>query len=307
MIPIELPKFTDIGREFAICFEACVETLCEYLHRDYQMMFLDQFKIHYHEGITDFNKDMAECYRSSDRYLEFLKEYHGIKLNYIDKGDFIEIITNELKKGKPVILHLNVFYCPWDVLYQKVHNCHMGIVTGMDQQYIYVCDPYDRVVHEKLLIEDAKEHSQFIYTYELTDTNLTKDVALELFKKEIKQEYHTSMSAFQKSYEFIMSHLTQFTGAEDEIFDLLFEFTKGMIIKYANFTYLMNYILEPTSDIYQQLNEQVNQNAKVLYRIKNLSMKLKISLNPVIVESINQFFLSFLENESRIYQLLIEL
>ena len=203
-------------------------------------------------------------------------------------------------------MHLDVFYCPWDVLYQKIHNCHMGIVTGIDEEYVYVCDPYDRVVHEKLLIEDARKHSQFIYSYELEERSIARQEAKSIFRNEIVSEYRNTMIALKKSRECIVERLHMFANEEDVVFDLLFEFTRGRIIQYANFTYLFQYLASEEGQ-YEAMQESLNQIAKTLYRIKNLAVKLKISLNPVIVNSIHQFFESYLNQEDIFYHQLMEL
>lgn len=305
MIPIKLPEFTDIGREFAICFEACVETLCQYLNRDYEMMFLDQLQIYYQDGVTDLNQEMAQSFRTSDYYLEYLEKYHGIQLHYYDQGDYVKIAQDELAKGKPTILHLDVFYCPWDPLFQKIHNCHMGIITGVDEEYIYVCDPYDRVLHEKLLINHVRKHSQFIYTYDLSDVTFTKEQAKKLFQEEIRKEYPITMQALKKSYECIIPRLERVTDENDMVFELLFEFTKGRIIQYANFTYLLKYLLDPVSEQYGKVSGKLNENVKELYRIKNLSMKLKIAQSQRIISSIREYFQTFLVHEEQMYHLLM--
>ena len=305
MIAITLPEFTDIGREFAICFEACVATLCRYINRHYEMMFLNQLQIYYQEGVTDFNQEMAQCFRSSDHYLEYLEKYHGIQLHYYDQGDYIKIAQEELAKGKPTILHLDVFYCPWDPLFHKIHNCHMGIITGVDEKYIYVCDPYDRVLHEKLLISDVHKHSQFIYTYDLRNVTLTKEQAKKVFQEEICKEYPIAIQALKKSYECIISQLENIMDENEKVFELLFEFTKGRIIQYANFSYLLKYLLNPLCEQYEEVLDKLNENVKELYRIKNLSMKLKIVQSQKIILSIKEYFQTDLVHEEQMYQLLM--
>lgn len=305
MIQLKIPELTKIGNEFAICFEDCVETLCDYLRVDYQMMFLDQFKTYYIKNVTDFSTDVAQCFRWSDQYLEYLSQYHGINLKYMENCGITDIVASELKKGKPAIMHLDVFYCPWDKLYQKIHNCHMGITTGIDDEYVFVCDPYDKVENGRLRRCDVDRHSQFIYTYSLEQSGYAKQDHLDIFRQHLSAAYETTLESYRQMYEFTMNRLRHIDGQSDAILDILFEFTRCILIKYANFSYLIRYLYAEKHQAYAVLEEKLNENVKTVYRLKNLSMKMKVISDQSIVTSIQQYFLSFIKNEAEFYELLL--
>lgn len=103
-----------------------------------------------------------------------LYEYHGVKTKlYAAKNILknISIIEQELAGGKPVILEIDSFFCPWNIYYQHVHGIHFCLVTGLDEtrQFLNCADGGLYLKNNLVLpMEQFIKGMGYCITYELT-------------------------------------------------------------------------------------------------------------------------------------------
>ncbi len=137
---ISVPKPID---HIPSCFDDIILTICTAYKLEYYPMFaasysfLNDYKVdHYYKRIYVRNRNSELLYQCSGlRY-----KFYSMKNNLLDFSTIME----ELYNKRPIIVHFDSFYCPWDKLKGKLHNEHMVLITGIDsvQKMVFVCDPW---------------------------------------------------------------------------------------------------------------------------------------------------------------------
>ena len=125
------------------CFHDIICTVCEAYKLDCFPMFASSFSF-----VLNNNKETY--YRqvdTRDDLIELLYRCCGLSYKVKEKvetGKLYNTIIYELKENRPVAIHFDSFYCPWDTLNGKTHNDHMVLVTGIDEKEgkLFVCDPW---------------------------------------------------------------------------------------------------------------------------------------------------------------------
>ena len=127
-----------MDRNFGMnCFESGISSYANWKKYDYEMMFLNSWKLIYEKdsdsmllsekiNIWDFNA------RAN------LKKYHGIELKRYEQDDFdgiVDKIQAEIENQRPVIAYINMKYCHW-VLHEGhgFDSEHYGIISGFDKE-----------------------------------------------------------------------------------------------------------------------------------------------------------------------------
>lgn len=108
-------------------------------------------------------------YESSDKF-ELLNTIYNIEvecLSFGNKNDVYniskylddikysnkktkELIRNSLEnKDISICIEFDTYYAKWDNLYKKIHGTHMAIIESIDDNYIYIYDPWYKV-NEKI-------------------------------------------------------------------------------------------------------------------------------------------------------------
>jgi len=125
------------------CFDDIISTVCTAYKLDYFPMFASSYSF----LLSD--KDEAHYMQidTKDDLSELLYGCSGLSYVYKYKTDTEElysVILDELKEKRPVAIHFDAFYCPWDKLNGKIHNDHMVLVVGVDEESrkLFVCDPW---------------------------------------------------------------------------------------------------------------------------------------------------------------------
>lgn len=145
MIDMAMKKVKRIEKETSLfCLDDCIATLAGYYQCDYEMMYIGGYQVSRQQGIQDF----AEWY---DIWLrgrfDNLQKYHGIMIQKYDfywKHRVIRKIREELDGGRPVLLLLNPFWCPWDDGFQKYDAVpgHCFLIKGEYDGGFLCVDPY---------------------------------------------------------------------------------------------------------------------------------------------------------------------
>lgn len=71
-----------------------------------------------------------------------LQEFFGIRviwhLNYAKNA--IKVIKDELERGRPVIIGIDIFECEWHKVFQKYHSVHYCLVIGVTNEELVCID-----------------------------------------------------------------------------------------------------------------------------------------------------------------------
>lgn len=218
--------------DYSYCFEDCVATIAQKENVDYQMMYLGyaQFKFDLNDAVANRKviKDVYKYNVTSD-YFKYLEEYHGLRLvsySNIEKEEYLQLLREELEKGRVSIVRLDSFYIEWDKNFQVKHTNHVGLCIGIDDERIYLCDPYFDITYKEMELSDFQQANRgFIITYDkLTECILKKD-NVELKKKILKNVLSSDvlkhrihyLQDFSKAYGEIFSYETEYAHKSEVI------------------------------------------------------------------------------------------
>lgn len=157
------------------CYEDSVATVASWWGRDHQMMFADAWNFYFSHIDSEFSIRLGDKIeiKESDQ-LKYLEQYHGIKSIFysnITAEDAIDIVKMELSANRPILLLIDVFFCPWDLNYQKSHDTHCILITGLDDynSKFYCTDGIYTKQNVHLYIELFMQGYRGCFTFELID------------------------------------------------------------------------------------------------------------------------------------------
>lgn len=117
-----------IINEYLSCHQGLLATYASYQKREYDMIFAESWGFKYRKEDQPFGMSLDPDYQNRRELL--LEKFHGIKVIdelYNDKNDLINLIQSKLPQS-PVILHCDVFDCPWNISYQRNHIDHLSSI-----------------------------------------------------------------------------------------------------------------------------------------------------------------------------------
>jgi hypothetical protein len=143
--PVQIERFMEVPPS---CFDDIIASVCNYFGIDYQLRFMMSWTFKYvsksEKANLTFEERLQYPYSCEN---ELLAQYSGLTIEHfkLNNNDiFIENLTNQLKKGNPVYVHFNAYYCPWDPMFGKLHNNHVCLAIGLnDMDSILICDPWN--------------------------------------------------------------------------------------------------------------------------------------------------------------------
>jgi hypothetical protein len=127
-----IPNFQLIVDNCFDCADIVAASLLVWRGYRYEIMFINSW---------GFSFQPAPSGRVSDGLSEWsggivqpLELYLGIKsvIRKMEPQTAWEFITEELRKGRPVVLNADLYWCPWHEHYQKNHRTHSLIILGSD-------------------------------------------------------------------------------------------------------------------------------------------------------------------------------
>lgn len=164
-----------------LCLEDCIATLAGYYCCDYQLSYIGGYKIEI--GAEDHNFATKYSIQLQERF-ENLKKYHGIsilKQSFFLRRTAIKRIRQELQEGRPVLVCVNPYWCPWDDGYQKYDATpgHMFFITDIDKKDFVCCDPYFIKKNIRLSFSLFSRGIQEIYFTEYEPKEKEKDLEIQ--------------------------------------------------------------------------------------------------------------------------------
>ncbi|KAF6582674.1 C39 family peptidase [Paenibacillus sp. EKM211P] len=184
---------------FQSCIDDIIATISCYFNRDYHLMYSNMWQFNYTK-----NADISFAQRFSgdlNGELDLLEKYHGIRIEYhesIKLNELLEISEDEISNGYPVITMFDSYYNSWDPFYNKLHNKHACLITGINKKNktVYITDPYFEKVNEEVPFQILERASEYYGLIKLLDNNPTIDLEKLLISKSEDFIRDNGMKAF---------------------------------------------------------------------------------------------------------------
>ncbi len=168
-------EFEFIRKEQYNCIENVLATLMKTLDREYELMFAKAW------GFTMIPSEISEDdligYRIGGgeyKVWECLETYYNVNSQLCDSENHLEqiqILDEELSKGRQVVLEIDGFYTPWKDVANKYHLGHYCLVVNKDKkENSYGCiDPYENSLINPLPKENLEKGHARCITLKMND------------------------------------------------------------------------------------------------------------------------------------------
>lgn len=186
------------------CRQTVIVEVAKYHGMNYEMIALGNWRFNYCNN-TDIaiGEKLAQIYPMN--YIENVERFHGLHLQRERIGNINvkDTILQNLKLGRPIIVHGDTFYCPWYVGYKRIHYSHFFIVIGY-KNGVYQCfDPtmldHFAEIQEHILLENIDE---LIIIEPISKPTYKTIEYLEELKKDIQhnigETFFVNMCTFSK-------------------------------------------------------------------------------------------------------------
>lgn len=256
--------------DFLTCNEDSIVAVAEWANYHYELMFSGNWSF-------VFKKNLKQSLGASlgvknNNVRKKLAKYHGIKVKpvKISPSKIIKIIEHELKQGKPIIVSMDSFLCPWDWNFQKKHISHEFLITGMDNnEILHCCDGFymtcETITKEEFIQGFTGECIIFKFKgYEKIYVNWGK--ILENTVNKLKDNY-SFLHAF-KSMRSFADNLENLTDIQNEILGYKNNLFEAPLIK--NLEHI-TYSRRKVAKFLQYLGEETGQT--VFYELSNAITK----------------------------------
>ena len=125
------------------CFDDIISTIASYWNINCLPMFAGSYSFLLRESSGKY----YERVYTEDPGRDILTKYCGITYKFVEKcrnSTLEEVVISELSENRPIVVHFDAYYCPWDQFKGKIHNNHMVTVSGIDtdNSKIHICDSW---------------------------------------------------------------------------------------------------------------------------------------------------------------------
>jgi len=140
---------------YSNCIQDIFVTYLKWKKENYKNLFDDTWTFCFHEGsdwldIDIYRDNFSQLYNSLYRQfgiaLEFVYDFKDYKI-------LLERMYQEFMNGNILGACVDVFYCPWTMEYQKKHNIHFILISGIQKDSVICCDPYSNLNVQYLPID----------------------------------------------------------------------------------------------------------------------------------------------------------
>lgn len=136
------------GEDGLFCCDDCIATISKFMNCNYELMYTEGYTLKKELTSLNSKKRLTSKYSIylNNRYKN-LSKYHGLFIKDFQKNKnpkWFKIIKKELKYGRPLMLTLDPFWCPWDPWFKKYSNDigHSFIIKGISKKNLVCLDPY---------------------------------------------------------------------------------------------------------------------------------------------------------------------
>ncbi len=134
--------------DFLTCLEDIVVSVAQWAGYRYELALSEVWSFNFNPPNSEEYYSLGESLEVFEKDLEAdLAKYHGIKVILKEANsfaEFIEVLRLELENGRPVLVSMDSFLCPWDWNFQKRHISHTFLISGLDDStsLLYCCDGF---------------------------------------------------------------------------------------------------------------------------------------------------------------------
>ena len=118
------------------CADNSLISITAWLKLNYQSAFIKSWNFSFKTGEAYKNDLLSERITLNQiDYSMLIDKYCAIQLTYnkiTDPNETLKIITNEFNDGRPVIISIESFWCPWKGEYQKAYADHFCLALGIN-------------------------------------------------------------------------------------------------------------------------------------------------------------------------------
>lgn len=118
------------------CVENSFISITAWLKLNYQLAFMQSWDFGFKTGEAHKNDLFSSRITLNPiDYRMLIDKYCAIQFTYntiTDPNETLKIITNEFNNGRPVIIFIESFWCPWKDEYQKAHTDHFCLALGIN-------------------------------------------------------------------------------------------------------------------------------------------------------------------------------
>jgi amino acid adenylation domain-containing protein len=260
LIDITPQKIGELAAGF-LCGEECVISYASSIGRDYQLMFnhsgwfdYDPFKgpfgsylgklservrVGLGQGLLDYSRPLADG--------------HGIILTtkFHTSAKALQVIKNQLRNQKPVIVILDSYWIPWDPKFKREHSKgHNLLIVGMDTElnHFIGVDPYFMLKncilpfkyflkgYKRILLMDVTPEKEPDYL------QILKDAALNMLHDPKGKNHFNSMREFSKDLERLLDIKKEIRGCQEFSDSLLYATFASIAARRNLFPVSLSYI-----------------------------------------------------------------
>ncbi len=141
VLNIEHPQLPPMMKYRRLCLESDLAELAKYYGQSYALPLCEYAEFSYDRARSD---EFSERFIVTKNILDMFGMY-GVafeKKRVTNKAKYRKYLTDKIKSGAPVIVHLDCYYAPWDPAYGRDHNNHTAIVAGIRNDAYLLSDPY---------------------------------------------------------------------------------------------------------------------------------------------------------------------
>ena len=138
------PIVTPMVRHRHMCLECDLCELISYYKRDYALAFCEGFQSSYDRARGERIAQRLAVRTSEQMYAKY--DLSFLKREVQDVWDYNAFLHRKIDQNQPVIVHFDSFYAEWDPFFGKEHNNHTLLVSGYDENMIYLSDAYFGIV-----------------------------------------------------------------------------------------------------------------------------------------------------------------
>lgn len=243
------------------CLYDILKTIAAFYNSSLDNIYINEFGFDFDYAQYEKTGLIGESLKQKpDPALTNMENFYGLKLEkcYFEKFEQeLDYIKASLEEKSPAIIHFDSYKLPWDPFYNKIHNNHILLITGMDSKSFCIVDPYFNKTNEILSIETVKNASEF-FMYFIKNEAFGK---IPSFNDLLKTYYGNIKLHPSSSY----INLEYFSQAFLTSFDTEKEFTDVYLDQNVIFKNLSDCVLR--GDLFYELIEyqhSLNQNQSLL-------------------------------------------
>jgi len=167
--PIQLTRVH--GRRLS-CQHDLVATLAAHNSQEFQLMYAHELDFQFDsERFAETGRFGTAIAQPTSTAFDLLSSLYGIDRRYYYFDDFsaeMTLVKSELTQRRPIAVHLDAYFCPWDPFFLKFHNDHVVLICGTtdDFQSVVVTDPYHLKKNCVISTEILRQASKFCIIFE---------------------------------------------------------------------------------------------------------------------------------------------